>query len=349
MLRRLFGTSWRMAVLASGISLRCGGCCRALSVANPSFVYTLDNNSKNTNTNNNNSKSRTLYIPLTSLSNSRTLPETRGPNFGLPSLVVAVLCRVRDAEQEQQKWKHWCTWLDQQDSMPQKLPPPDPSSFVWESENQTFLSSDNYTNSADDELLNKRMGRPTVDELMIEVLACMNEEKSTINSSRWTMVIAGEGEPTLRFEALLELVRRLRNEALSTLVSESTLSSISSIRILTNGLLLTDTTRQLLDCCKELQNGPPVTLSVALMTHDAHQYDQLMQRRNDDTAEQHENDNDARLLHDRVVAFVQSAVAAGVHVEITAVDRPDVDKNATNNLSLQLGVDQPVRWRSYFP
>jgi len=55
--------------------------------------------------------------------------------------------------------------------------------------------------------------------------------------------------------------------------------------------------------------------------------------------------------HGIVCDFVRAAVDAGgdgMSVEVTAVDRPDVDRTRTEELAARLGVSE-LRWRSYFP
>jgi hypothetical protein len=54
--------------------------------------------------------------------------------------------------------------------------------------------------------------------------------------------------------------------------------------------------------------------------------------------------------HDLVCHFIQRAAEMdGLEVEVTAVDRNDVDKAKLEALVQSLGVHTPVRWRPYFP
>jgi Zn-dependent peptidase ImmA (M78 family) len=53
--------------------------------------------------------------------------------------------------------------------------------------------------------------------------------------------------------------------------------------------------------------------------------------------------------HERLCSFIASALACDLQVELTAVERPDVDKVKTQELATQLGVTTQVRWRPYFP
>lgn len=284
-------------------------------MSTPQFTYTLGSYNKHS-----------LYVPLTSYCNSVTLPQTRGPNFLVPADVVASLCRLRDAESGTDKWKHWCVWLDYQET-PQKLPPPAESSYV---------------SVLDDEGEGRR---PTVEELVAEVEMHLRKKKKKITDNiDWTIVVAGEGEPTLRLDALIELVGRLRD-----VVPQCTTGTGTSLRITTNGLLDPENTERLLKACTTTSDKQnvllPITFSVALMTHDADHYDQLMQPR---LGSAHGSGTQQLRPHEQVQSFIRSAVAAGLDVETTAVDRPDVDKTRTNQLAAALGVTNPVRWRIYF-
>jgi len=246
---------------------------------------------------------KSLYVPITSRCNTLTLPVTRGSNFKLPPEVVASLCRMRDCEQDTTQWKHWCIWLDTQESN-QKLPkPPD---------TVAFLSSDEAS------------GRPTVHELFEQVLKAVTMHKTGFDA----IVIAGEGEPTLRLTELLELVQQIKQD-------DTTGGQKSGIvRVTTNGLVATD------DCAAALHTAGVDAVSVALMTHDPTLYDELMQPPQSSREWQ---------AHARVCSFVQQAVKVGMKVEITAVDREEVNKPKTEALAASLGVQAPVRWRSYYP
>mmetsp|Transcript_3071 Transcript_3071/g.5313 ORF Transcript_3071/g.5313 Transcript_3071/m.5313 type:complete len:136 (+) Transcript_3071:183-590(+) len=83
-------------------------------------------------------------------------------------------------------------------------------------------------------------------------------------------------------------------------------------------------------------------VSVGLITWDEDQYQELMQPLLPPRC------NIA--AHKLVCEFIQTAVQLeGMDVEITAVDRDDVDKEKTEALSRSLGVTTPIRWRPYFP
>lgn len=286
-----------------------------------------------------------LYVPLTSRCNTRTLPQTRGPNFMLPASVVAALCRVRDAEQETdtdsqtriKNWKAWCNWLDMQDCHV-KLPPA--------AEGISELPDDEKKSDAPP---SKQQRRPTVEELLEEVQAVLQHEMSPDGKTKngcqhpliTSLVIAGEGEPTLRFNALTRLSRALKDQ------------TSLPIRLTTNGLIIRhdscdgESMRRQEDAAEQivqqLVEAKIDSLSVALMTHDATLYKQLM----DPLLPNDINDTPVE-PHDRVCRLIQAAVGAGLHVETTAVDRPEIDKSRTENLATQLGVQTPIRWRSYY-
>jgi pyruvate-formate lyase-activating enzyme len=259
---------------------------------------------------------------LTSYCNSQTLPATRGPNFRLPANVVAALDRVRDVEQRGQEdstksfgCQEWRAASSPDNNGRQTLPPPPPPPIEKEAD---YYQSLNLSNR-----------RPTVDELMVEVDYMFMNYYDIAG-----IVIAGEGEPTLALDKLLDLLSRLRRRQIGDN------NDILPIRINTNGIIrsISDADR-LLRHAVDLQ----VDLTVALMSHDAVSYQTIM-------------DVDA---HDIVVDFCRRAVQQlGATVELTAVDRPDglVDRAATERLARDiLGVqndDSPtslVRWRPYFP
>ena len=100
------------------------------------------------------------------------------------------------------------------------------------------------------------------------------------------------------------------------------------------------TRRQLLTATAACSSA--MELSIPLMTHDPDQYDQLMQPL------VHVNDSANSRPHERVVRALIRAIAAGVVVDVTAVDRPDVDRIRTEALAESLGVTTGVRWRRWY-
>lgn len=242
---------------------------------------------------------KNIYVPLTSRCNSLTLPQTRGPGFVLPAHVVAALCRVRDLEAGSEQWKHWCIWLEMQESY-QKLPP---------------------ALEAVSELPSLRDGerRPSIADLLADFDAYQSN-----HGSPESIVFGGEGEPTLRWEDLERIVPSLLDRCDKSV-------SPPLIRVTTNGL--TDSG----NLATRLQACGVSSVSVALMTNDAEQYDRLMHPIT-------KNDNP----HGDVVDFISSSVRAGLDVEVTGVQNPSIDEEQTQALVSSLGVTLPMRWRPFF-
>lgn len=261
-----------------------------------------------------------LYIPLTSRCNSLTLPQTRGPGFALPVTVVTSLCHVRDAEYQTSYWTQWVEGekkkgylTDQSYSL--RLPDP--------------IISESKQPSSGDGTRQSRQQRPSVSELIDECLQAGNIFKTN------SFVIAGEGEPTLRLNVLEELVRTLLVEWKS-----QNQNNPPMIRVITNGLGTDiDSPRRV---AERLKVCGVQMVSVAIMTHDAQQYMDLMKPSQGEVCT-------IRTPHEQVQEFIQCALQLGLDVELTAVDRPDVDQKRTNAMAKALGVAQPIRWRPYFP
>jgi pyruvate-formate lyase-activating enzyme len=265
---------------------------------------------------------KSLYVPLTSRCNARTLPTTRGTNFLLPPAVVASLCRVRNCEQESVQWSNWCTWLDKQkSSMSQKLPP----------SLETISQIVNIAGDDDGDGDNTAPQRPTVAELMEEIQAVSKRSRSSFDA----IVIAGEGEPTLRWKELLQLTERLKEQQ----QQQEPLNTTTILRVTTNGLSIAD------NGAEQMQAAGVNAVSVALMTHDPVLYDELMK------PELVTSSSSSKELqaHERVCRFIQQAIQVGLEVEVTGVDREEVNKAETEALAISLGVTEPVRWRSYHP
>jgi hypothetical protein len=282
-------------------------------------------------------RSTALYVPLTSCCNSHTLPVTRGPNFLLPPEAVASLCRVRDAEMGTAKWNFWCRWLDSQEG-PQRLPPPDAGSYVPALRPEGNESADGTSDR-----------RPTVDELCSDIDLFLKRRKQQ-EEDDCVIVIAGEGEPTLRLTALLQLLDRIESGSRFGTDAADNAGPNPTVRIVTNGLLSADKRQQLFARHQDQdqqQGSACVTYSVALMTADTEQYEVLMH-----PAASTEAGGAAGAEHGHalVQGFIRCAVeSSNCKVEVTAVSRPDVDRAATEALARELGVVAPVRWRRYFP
>ena len=252
-----------------------------LSRLTPCFTYSLG---------------KGLYVPLTSRCNSLTLPETRGPEFLLPTDVVAALCRVRDVENGTDQWTQWIE--SSLGSNISHLKMPEAISRI----HTISSNSDGHEASL-----------PLIHDLIEEIESRLNDQSSNIEA----IILAGEGEPTMRLNDLLDLVEEIR------------VRCKLPVRLTTNGLVTSD------DVAKRLAESGVSKVSVALMTAEPKQYDDLMQPLPDNA-------------HARVCSFIKEVIQADLHLEITAVDRHDVDKEKLENLSRSLGVASPIRWRPYF-
>jgi len=252
---------------------------------------------------------RSLYVPLTSRSNTVSLPETRGPGFKLPAETVASLCRVRAMEQD---GRHEDMSHGYHQSLERlHLPPP--------LERVSHLEA---VDNNDGE--NEEDGRyPLVATLKEEI------DQRIKDSLPDALVIAGEGEPTLRRQAVLSIARTYR-------------SKVPVIRLVTNGLLVSSFSPD--SFTKELTQSGVNSVSVALMTADPVQYEGLMQP----VVLEDNNVVPSSSAHEQVCEFIRQAVHCELNVEITGVDRPDVDKAKTEELAASLGVTLPFRWRPFF-
>lgn len=264
----------------------------------PRFVYKLGNS---------------LYVPLTSRCNSLTLPQVRGEAFSLPTSVVATLLRVREAELQMATNEDGPKWY-LKDSCGEDLPPKmklPPPPFEMIATLPPFGSG----------------GRePRLDSLLYEI---ENECRDT-NQSIDSIVISGEGEPTLRLEDTIELACRIKSFT-NTL---QTKQSKPSIRLTTNGLVPSS-----FGLPQKLWDSGVSSISVGLMTWNASQYNDLVKPLQGTEG------------FETVCNFIQDAASINgdLEIETTAVDRPDVDKAKTEALAASLGVTNPVRWRPYFP
>lgn len=216
--------------------------------------------------------------------------------------VVAALCRVRDAENGKDQWTEWCQFLDSQET-PHKLPPAA----------EVIAEIPRTSTVGEQQLL------PSVDDLVEEVLVQL-KERNRFES----LVLAGEGEPLLRMEDLFTLVTKIHSS------SSSKSTAIPPIRLTTNGIVKSpDIVSQ------KLKSRGVSSVSVALMTDDSRQYNDLMKPAIPDA-------------HSRVCRFLEEALKAGLEVEVTGVDRFEVDKTATEQLARSIGISSPIRWRKYF-
>ena len=307
----------------------------------PRFVYKLGNS---------------LYVPLTSQCNSLTLPQLRGDGFALPTSVVAALCKVRDAELRNHndcmsvgvgdvKWYNDPNCKFDDLPLKMKLPPPPFEAVAslppWNNDDSVVFES------------SREQREPKLDDLLRDIQHEFRETKNNIES----IVIAGEGEPTLRLEDTIELVRRIKKSFADSQAGKPP----PAIRLTTNGLV--PPLSLALELEPELESSAPGVstsvpqilwdsgvsrISVGLMTWNAEQYQNLVKPVFSVVPGSAETDTTG---FDTMCNFVRDAVRVDgeLEVELTAVDRPDVDKIKTEALAESLGVTTSVRWRPYFP
>mmetsp|Transcript_13571 Transcript_13571/g.17783 ORF Transcript_13571/g.17783 Transcript_13571/m.17783 type:complete len:312 (+) Transcript_13571:62-997(+) len=298
---------------------------------------------------------RTIYIPLTHrtqyLNRVTSLPESRGPGFLLPKDVVSVLQHVRSLE-------GCCSSL----SIPLKSAMEDDGAKVLVRDylprrvlcrNDCDVNVVELERKDDDDEKDLTIGTVTkawssleifenessfdafLCEGILEEVACRLSSSSSSSSSIGNIdgiAFAGEGEPTLKPAELLYLSQKIRNS----------FSSLQKIRLVTNGIVH--------ESSAELFRAYGInSVSVALMTSDAICYEKIM------GTSALGNNLDTRLgreklsCHNLVCRFIASAVKNGLDVEVTGVQRADVDTNATNTfVKRNFGDRLPIRWRPYF-
>jgi len=143
---------------------------------------------------------RSLYVPLTCRCNSKTLPETRGPNFALPPDIVSALCRFRDLEEDNMRWSPWCDWLDTQEC------------------NQMLPEATNR---------NKEQCRfsSSIKEMLQTEIDIQLQQKQKSDDHWKEIKFGGEGEPTLNLQTLEALTKEFSSRFENV-----------NIKVMTNGL-----------------------------------------------------------------------------------------------------------------
>jgi len=254
---------------------------------------------------------KSLYVPLTSRSNSYTLPQTRGPNFLLPSSVVSSLLLLRKIESDPTSDQNGNDFDESEIRKKEKCVMP--LSLSQMVPGCPFLN---------DELLH-----PSADLLLNEI-----RENLNLGDTK-SVVFAGEGEPTLRLETLKLLCQKINSEYGNDNIN---------MRIVTNGLVLShmEDRKSVLSNLK--QNGVD-ELSVALMTSCNKQYDDLIKPTSNEL-----NDEGLSNSHAKLCQMIQDAIEVGLTIECTGVDRDFVDKGLAEDLADKLGASS-FRWRPYFP
>jgi hypothetical protein len=291
---------------------------------------------------------RSLYIPLTCRCNSITLPVSRGPRFLLPKSITDALVSVRHAEcggqlivgddEERQplpdypkKWLVNCLYDDV-------------------SKSSSTLSESTYDGKY---VLDDRIS-PSISTLTNEAISYLSDN----SNESFEVVIAGEGEPTLRMDALLSISHKLQSH------HKAQNQSLLPIRLITNGLVYTIPNFGYSPYNLQRNGTIPLhrhtvlrdmmevgisRISVALNTANRHEYDVLMEPSCFSSGSALPG-----MAHDMVCEFILEAAKLGMEVEITGIDRQDVDKVETDRLArMLLSVAErtkrsKVRWRKYF-
>eukprot|EP00986_Skeletonema_menzelii_P007149 scaffold2779_cov149-Skeletonema_menzelii.AAC.1 len=359
---------------------------------------------------------RSIYIPLTSRCNSVPLPVTRGPGFALNSDVVDVLRNVRMIENSP-GWMNGA-FSDESsgrtDSSVHKVAFPEydlplvTSLYNYQDEIKSAAStsvatSNNTSNDGNNIQSMKRIHiqedsiQPSI-EMLVDQVAAHLEHDLDIHE----VCIAGEGEPTLRMDALLAIARTVQSFNQQQQQNDQQSRKQIKFRLITNGLCYSiphlgysnnNSNKILLPklrytMLRDLIDAGVSRLSVALNTANRHEYDVLMQPAcytgggriltDDDTGGgggTNANTSDTTTnasssspyppmmpgtAHDLICEFIMDATKLGMDVEITGVDRPEIDKVemerlarlllsvAPKNKKGRVGRRSVVRWRPYF-
>ena len=264
---------------------------------------------------------RSLYVPLTCWSNTRTLPETRGPNFVLPTDVLSSLLEVRRFELLGDDKDDGNLIGGGRAEEKMHLPPLD-LPYISHYLNDSGTSSSSV--------------HTITDEMLRQDIESRFKQAKRNNHQYDSLVIAGEGEPTLRLLTLLSVAPQPIPSSCFGYTIPST------IRVVTNGLgdAIPGNIVDGSSCAQQMKDAGVSGVSVALMTASPDHYEELMMPCLPDTI--------STSAHEMVCYSVVSALDVGLGVEVTAVDRVEVDKVATERLARNLGVAEPVRRRPYF-
>jgi hypothetical protein len=212
----------------------------------------------------------------------------------------------------------------------------------------------------------------TDDGLRPSISTIINEVRSRLDTSTVEydqVVIAGEGEPTLRMDAILAISRAVtRENSDDNSSSKNKMHKHPALRVITNGLCygipnlgyspnnlarvgtLIPIHRHAI--LRDMTDVGITRLSVALNTANRHEYDVLMEPSCHTGGSVRPG-----AAHDLVCELIIEATKIGMDVEITGIDRPGIDKIETERLarmllSVRKGDSHPrrsaVRWRRYF-
>lgn len=208
------------------------------------------------------------------------------------------------------------------------------------------------------------------DKLEPSIATLVDEVSSRLDNSPNfdQVVIAGEGESTLRMDALLAVARSIEPYRTTNNYDDSKRKQKQQpslpVRVITNGLCygipnlgyspfnrerngaIIPMQRHVM--LRDMMEAGISRLSVALNTANRHEYDLLMEpcchtgggRIGSSNSENNDNDdsNDEPMLmpgtaHDIVCELILEAGKAGMDVELTGIDRPGIDKVETERLA----------------
>ena len=244
---------------------------------------------------------RSLYVPLTSRCNSVPLPVTRGPGFQLPRTVAETLVRVRNADVPGSvRSDLYDDWLEDErvELPPYNIPLVDglydhggddlPRHLERQRQIARKARDDGEQHLLDDLL------QPSISTLVEELSSRLD------NSTDFDqVVIAGEGEPTLRMDALLAVARSVEpyrtknNDDAKRRQKQPHQNSSLPVRVITNGLcygipnlgysphnrkrngVIVPMHRHVM--LRDMMDAGISGLSVALNTANRHEYDLLME------------------------------------------------------------------------
>ncbi|KAL9186046.1 hypothetical protein ACHAXT_005284 [Thalassiosira profunda] len=325
---------------------------------------------------------RALYVPLTHKCNSIPLPQTRGPGFLLPRSVADALVNVRNAEAPGAVREDYYDGWAEDDRV--GLPPYDAPlvNSLYEfgdGISEQLQRRREITTSGDGDVLDDKL-RPSIATLVDEVTSRLDESSDAFDQ----VVIAGEGEPTLRMDALLAVARSVKPFRMQQDdTARKDQHPILPVRVITNGLCygtpnlgysqynkdrdgsIVPMHRHVI--LRDMMEAGISRLSVALNTASRHEYDVLMEPTcytgggtiGSDESAATESNGESTLMpgtaHDIVCEFILEATKLGMDVEVTGIGRPEVDQTETNRLARMLLSVGPkykkkklVRWRPYF-
>ena len=335
---------------------------------------------------------RSLYVPITSRCNSIPLPSTRGDGFVLPKQVAQTLVNVRNMEEPGcVREDIYNEYSDDDRVMLPRYDFPLVNSLCQFHYNdlskhiqqQKEIKESQEEGDDNDYVIDDGL-EPSIESLVNEVTTRLNDDSDNQFDQ---VVIAGEGEPTLRMDALLAVAHSIKpfrkgEENTASRSSDRYMSDKLPVRLITNGLCYGITNlgyspynlkrsgvvipQHRHAILRDMKAAGISRLSVALNTANRHEYDLLMEpscytgggMMGGDGSDS-DNTTQAPMMpgiaHDLVCEFIMEAAKLEMDVEITGIDREGIDRVETERLARLLLSVSPdkyrrrnVRWRKYF-